>query len=129
MEHLDRQPAAQRQEPRAVRIVVSDLHLHVGDRAVRDLLMGVEHRRLDARMRRPREADDHPLGEERAVVGPGEEVAPAPRTTPNRSGTAARTSFSDPSRGHQNSSASALTTQSASCSVAASRAMRVTHSA
>ena len=56
--------------------MVSDLHMHVGDRAVRNLLMGVEHRRLDARMRRPRKADDHPLCEERPVVGPGEEVAP-----------------------------------------------------
>ena len=49
-------------------------------------------------------------------------------TIPYASGTAASTSFSDPPRGHQNSSASVLITQSAPYSVAARRAMRVTHS-
>ena len=78
MEDLDRQPAAQRQETRADRIMVSDLHMHVGDRAVGDLLMGVVDRPLVTRMRRPREADDHPLREERAVAGSREEVAPGP---------------------------------------------------
>ena len=51
-----------------------------------------------------------------------------PRTTPKREGTAPSTSFNDPPRGHQNSSASELITQSAPKSVAASRAIRVTHS-
>ena len=50
-------------------------------------------------------------------------------TTPYLSGTAANTSFREPPRGHQNSSASLRSTQSASCSVAARRAIRVTHSA
>ena len=49
-------------------------------------------------------------------------------TVPYRGGTAESTSESDAPRGHQNSSASELITQSAPYSVAASRAMRVTHS-
>jgi hypothetical protein len=44
-------------------------------------------------------------------------------------GIEASTSFSDSPRGHQNSSASLWITQSAPKSVAAMRAMRVTHSA
>ncbi len=53
----------------------------------------------------------------------------SPRTTPNRGGTAARISSYDPARGHQNSSASLGITQSAACSTAACRDIRVTHSA
>ena len=51
-------------------------------------------------------------------------------TARSRSAAAPRasTSCSDPPRGHQNSSASPLITQSAPCSVAARRAIRVTHS-
>ena len=60
--------------------------------------------------------------------GRGRKWRQQPRTTPYRAGTVARTSFSDPPRGHQNSSASVWITQSAACSVAASRAIRVTHS-
>ena len=52
-----------------------------------------------------------------------------PRTAPYRGGTAARISRIVPRLGHQNSSASQLITQSAPCSVAASRAIRVTHAA
>ena len=47
---------------------------------------------------------------------------------PYRGGTASSTSDSEAPRGHQNSSASELITQSAPYWVAASRAMRVTHS-
>ncbi len=56
--------------------------------------------------------------------GRGRKWRQQPRTTPNRAGTVASTSFSDPPRGHQNSSASELITQSAPWSVAASRAIR-----
>jgi len=50
-------------------------------------------------------------------------------TTPYLSGTAANTSLREPPSGHQNSSASLRSTQSAPCPVAARRAIRVTHSA
>ena len=49
-------------------------------------------------------------------------------TSPYRRGIVPSTSGSEPPRGHQNSSTSPLITQSAPCSVAARRAMRVTHS-
>ena len=45
--------------------------------AMGDLLVGVEDRLLVAGMGGSGEADDHPLGEERAVVGPRQEVSPA----------------------------------------------------
>ena len=60
--------------------------------------------------------------------GRGTKFLQAARITPYRSGTAASTSFKPEPRGHQNSSASAFSTQSAPCSLAASCAMRVTHS-
>src|SRR5205814_151022 len=60
--------------------------------------------------------------------GLGAKLRHIPLTLPNRGGTAVNTSFSVPARGHQNSSASLLITQSAPKSVAAIRAMRVTTS-
>jgi hypothetical protein len=51
-----------------------------------------------------------------------------PYTAPYRSGTISRTSVSRRPRGHQNSSASALMTQSAACSVTAARAIAVCRS-
>ena len=51
------------------------------------------------------------------------------RTTPYSAGTEASASGIEPARGHQNSSASLAITQSAPCSVAARRAIRVCHSA
>ena len=64
----------------------------------------------------------------RSSSGRGTKLRHAPLTTPNRDGTASRTSFRLESWGHQNSSASVFSTQSAPKRVAASRAMRVTHS-
>ena len=122
--------ARKRLETRCLGVVVPRLDLDLGVRAMRDLLVGVEDRLL----RRP----DAPGAARRTVMrsakkdpssGRGRKWRQQPRTTPYRSGTVASTSFNDPPRGHQNSSASAWSTQSASCSVAASRAMRVTHSA
>ena len=64
----------------------------------------------------------------RSSSGLGTKFRQAPRTAPNRDGTAANSSFSVAPRASQNSSASAFTIQSAPKSVAASRAIRVTHS-
>ena len=118
MQHLERMPGAERLESGASRVVVPRLDLDLGVRTVSDLLVGVEDRRLVARISGRRKANGHALREERLVVGSGQEVPPAPPDDAvTRSGTVARTSFSEPPRGHQNSSASALSTQSAPCSV------------
>ncbi len=62
------------------------------------------------------------------LSGRGTKFRHAARTTPWCGGTDSSTSRRLAPRGHQNSSASELITQSAPKSVAASRAMRVTHS-
>ena len=93
-------------------------------------------RRLEVRAERVRmegsaaEPDGHPLGEELgARLGTGHEVPPgAAHRRRSAPGTTSSTSFRLAPCGHQNSSASALITQSAPNSVAASRAIRVTHS-
>ena len=74
------------------------------------------------------EPQRHPLLERPPVVGNGDEMPHERLRDPVPPRTASSTSGSEPPRGHQNSSASPLITQSAACSVAARRAIRVTHS-
>ena len=77
-----------------------------------------------------RHADGHALGERLAVVRRRTKLPPqAADDAEARRDRRERRRGATPSRGHQNSSASPLITQSAPCSVAARRAMRVTHSA
>ena len=112
VEDLHREPAAERGERAAdERVVPSrqpDLGMppvdHLPDRLV-------EGRRVVDRRER-REAHGHPL-REWPVARAGHEDAEERETVPYRSGTAASTSRSDSPRGHQNSSASELITQSA----------------
>ena len=65
---------------------------------------------------------------ERPSSGTGTKWRTNDWTSPYRRGIEPSTSGSEPPRGHQNSSTSPLITQSAPCSLAARRAMRVTHS-
>ena len=98
-------------------------------RPVRDLLVRVEDRPLvpwEGRRRRGvRSCARRRTRRRPGAGGSGASSRGRRRTAPERS--RARPSASPP-RGHQNSSASELMTQSAPKSVAASRAMRVTHS-
>ena len=57
VQHLDRMPGAERLEPRRVGVVVPALDLHLGMRAMRDLLVGVEDRLLVAGVGRRRRAE------------------------------------------------------------------------
>ena len=128
VEHLDRMPAAQRHEPGAVGVVVPALDL--GRRRARDgRPSGGRGRSSPCRPDGRASRDGRSCARRRTPPssGRGRKWRQQPRTTPKRSGTAARTSFSVPPRGHQNSSASEWITQSAPCSVAARRAIRVTH--
>ena len=88
-------------------------------------------------IRARRIVDRQPTAETRDVIrsaknpspGRGTKCRLSAQTTPTLCGTAVTISLSVPLRGIQNSSASVLITQSAPCSVAASRAMCVRQSA
>ena len=125
VQDLDREPAAQGDEPCAERLVVPAADANVGAARCADLKCvlsgcgwndGAQSRAVIRSAKK------------RSSSGRGTKLRHAPRTTPKRCGNRREERLKSPPRGHQNSSASVLRTQSAPNSVAASRAIRVTHS-
>ncbi len=78
MQDLDRVPGTDRIQAGPERVVVSRLDDHVRIGAVGHLLVGMEDGGLFAGEGGPPQAYGHPLGEESAVLGPRQEVPPAP---------------------------------------------------
>ena len=126
VEDLEREPAAQRDQPASERLVVAAPDADVGTARCTDFRCvlsgcgwkdGVRYRTV---IRSAKNGSP--------TVGTGDEVAPGSAHDAEAAGDCFEHVLQALSSGHQNSSASALITQSAPKSVAASRAMRVTHS-
>ena len=101
--------------------------LDLGVPAVDDLANRLVQRRRVVDRRERRETHGHPLGEALLAGSRTEDTKERPDRPVSRRHRREHLGQRAP-RGHQNSSASELITQSAPYSVAASRAMRVTHS-
>ena len=125
MEDLDREPASERTAA-PERLVISPTDPDVGARPVNGLQVRAQWMRMETRraVGEPSSVPRRTL----AVVRARYEVAPRPAHDAVAVRHRGKQVLQALARGHQNSSASALITQSASNSVAASRAMLVTHS-